>query len=160
MRFFFLRAALLGVAFTAAPTLAHEFKAGAIAIDHPFARATTSSMSNGAAYMVLANQGTSGDRLLSASAPTVAAAVELHMNIKKGTVVEMHHVTALDLPAGARADLSPAGTYHLMLMGLKQPLKLGTSFPMTLVFEKAGTVEVSVTVERAGSSGPKAGQHH
>lgn len=155
----FLNAALLGLALIASPALAHEFKAGAITIDHPFARATTSSMSNGAAYMVLTNKGTEGDRLLSASAP-VAAAVELHMNVKKGTVVEMHHVTALDLPAGAKADLSPAGTYHLMLMRLKQPLKLGSSFPMTLVFEKAGTVEVSVTVERAGSSGPQAGQHH
>lgn len=155
----FLRTALLGLTLTAATAHAHEFKAGPITIDHPFARATTRSMSNGAAYMVLTNTGALADRLLAATAP-VAERVELHMNVKKDTVVEMHHIGALDLQPGQKAELSPAGTFHLMLMGLKQPLTLGSSFPLTLTFEKAGAVTVTVTVERAGSTGPTAGQHH
>lgn len=155
----FLRAALLGLTLTAGAVDAHEFKAGPITIDHPFARATTRSMSNGAAYMVLTNTGAAADRLLSAAAP-VAERVELHMNVKKDTVVEMHHIGALDLQPGQKAELSPAGTFHLMLMGLKQPLTLGSSFPLTLTFEKAGAVTVTVMVERAGSTGPTAGQHH
>ncbi len=141
------------------PALAHDFKAGAVTINHPFARATTSTMTTGAAYMVLANTGPQADRLLSASTP-VADSVMLHMNVKKGAVVEMHHVTTLDLPAGQTVALSPAGSFHLMLMGLKQPLKLGAAFPLTLVFEKAGETQVMVTVERAGSMGPAAGKPH
>lgn len=155
----FFHAALLGLTLAAGAAEAHDFKAGPITINHPFARATTSSMSNGAAYMVLTNTGAAADRLLSAAAP-VAERVELHMNVKKDTVVEMHHIGALDLQPGQKAELSPAGTFHLMLMGLKQPLKLGSSFPLTLTFEKAGAVTVTVTVERAGSTGPAAGQHH
>lgn len=153
------RAALLALTLTASLANAHEFKAGPIAIEHPFARATTSSMNNGAAYLVLTNTGGTADRLLSASAP-VAEKTELHMNVKKDTVVEMRHIDALDLPAGQKAELSPAGSFHLMLMGLKQPLKLGSSFPLTLTFEKAGSVTVTVTVERAGSTGPMPGQAH
>ncbi len=148
--------ALLG---SASAALAHEFKAGEIEISHPFARATISSAPNGAAYMVLTNKGLTADRLLSAFSP-VASEVMLHMNIKSGSVMEMRHVAALDLPPGQKAELSPAGAYHLMLTGLKQPLKVGTVFPLTLVFEKAGEAQVMVAVERAGSMGPAVGQHH
>ena len=148
-----------GLMLAATASSAHDFKAGSIEISHPFARATTSAMPNGAAYMVLTNRGTTADRLLSATTP-VAAEVMLHMNVKSGDVIEMRHVATLDLPAGQKAELSPAGAFHLMLMGLKQPLKLGTVFPLTLVFEKAGATQVTVTVERAGSMGPVAGQHH
>jgi periplasmic copper chaperone A len=152
--------ALVGVSLLMGlPALAHDFKAGAITIDHPFARATTSMMTTGAAYMVLANTGPQADRLLSASTP-VAEAVMLHMNVKKGAVVEMHHISTLDLPAGQTVALSPAGSFHLMLMGLTQPLKLGAMFPLVLVFEKAGETQVMVTVERAGSMGPALGKAH
>ena len=41
-----------------------------------------------------------------------------------------------------------------MLIGLKQPLRAGESFPLTLEFEKAGKREVTVTVEKAGAMGP------
>ena len=154
------RALSVAALLMAAPSvLAHEFKAGSIVIDHPFARATTSRMPNGAAYMVLTNQGATPDRLLSASTP-VATEVMLHMNVKSGDVIEMHHVATLDIPAGQKAELSPAGAFHLMLMGLKQPLKLGTVFPMTLIFEKAGETQVMIAVERAGAMGPTAGQRH
>ncbi len=156
---YFARALLALSLLTGLPALAHDFKAGTVTIDHPFARATTSAMTTGAAYMVLANKGAQPDRLLSASTP-IADGVMLHMNVKKGTVVEMHHIMALDLPAGQTVALSPAGSFHLMLMGLKQPLKVGAVFPLTLTFEKAGETQVMVTVERAGSMGPAAGQHH
>ena len=56
-------------------------------------------------------------------------------------------------PPAARSTLKP-GAVHIMLVGLKQPLQAGKSFPLTLEFEKAGKREVSVAVEKAGAMGP------
>ncbi len=52
---------------------------------------------------------------------------------------------------GGRLELRPDG-YHLMLLDLKQPLKAGERFPMTLTFEHAGTIQISVWVEGFGAT--------
>ncbi len=51
-------------------------------------------------------------------------------------------------------ELKPGGPLHVMLTDLKQPLKAGDSFPLTLTFEKAGLRDVIVKVERLGAMGP------
>ena len=56
------------------------------------------------------------------------------------------------MPAHGKATLAPGG-YHVMLMGLKAPLKEGQSFPLTLTFEHAGKVEVEVMVESMTGQG-------
>jgi copper(I)-binding protein len=58
----------------------------------------------------------------------------------------------LTIAPGTAALLKPGGD-HVMLMGLKQPLKEGESFPLILTFEKAGDVQVTVKVEKAGATG-------
>jgi copper(I)-binding protein len=68
----------------------------------------------------------------------------------EGNVMKMRQIDRLALPAGKTVQLSPGG-YHLMLLGLKAPLKAGDSFPLTLKFEKAGEVTVKVRVEAAGA---------
>jgi copper(I)-binding protein len=62
----------------------------------------------------------------------------------------MRPLTGVDLPAGQKIAMKP-GAMHVMLVGLKAPLRPGQSFPMTLYFEKAGAKEVTVTVEKAGA---------
>lgn len=133
---------------------AHEFKLGAIEIAHPNARPTAAGQSVGAGYLKLVNKGVA-DRLISATTPA-ASAVELHSMSMDGNVMKMRQIDAIDLPAGQTVELKPGGL-HLMLMGLKAPLKDGDRLPMTLKFEKAGTVEVSVLVEKP--DGTKAGDH-
>ena len=59
----------------------------------------------------------------------------------------------LTLAPGQSVDLKPGG-YHLMLMGLKQPLKEGASFSGTLKFEKAGEVPVTFNVLGMGAAAP------
>jgi copper(I)-binding protein len=78
-----------------------------------------------------------------------------------GDVMTMREVDAVDLGAGQTVEFKPGG-FHLMLMGLKAPLKLGDKFPMTLRFEKAGSVEVMVHVENiaAPSGAPAPGREH
>lgn len=124
---------------------AHDYTQGSIKIDHPWSRATVAGIPNGGAYFVLENSGEGDDRLVSASSP-IADKVELHTNLKDGEVVRMRQVDAVDVPAGSRVALEPGGM-HVMLMGLKEPLTEGASFPLTLVFDEAGTVTVDVVVE-------------
>ncbi len=140
---------LLALALPALAVQAQDFKAGAIGIDHPHARATAAGQSIGVGYMALVNRGAT-DRLVSIRAAGVATSVEMHMMNMTGDVMKMRQVAAIDLPAGKTVALEPGG-YHLMLVGLKAPLQAGTQFPMELKFEKAGVVTVQVAVEAPGA---------
>jgi hypothetical protein len=145
----FLRCVVAIAATLVLPADAHEFKVGALTVDHPYSRATAAR--NGAAYMTISNAGAEADRLLRASTAR-AARVELHTIIREGDVMKMREVTAIDVPAGGKAELKPGG-FHVMLLGLDKPLREGEAFVLTLDFEKAGKVDVTVAVEKAGASG-------
>lgn len=135
---------------------AHDFKAGALVIDHPYATPTPGGVTQGALYFrTLKNTGREADRLTGARTP-IAASVEIHSSTMDGDVMRMRQVDALELPAGSEMKLRHnGGTHHLMLVGLKQPLKEGDRFPVTLRFERAGEREVTVWVQQ-----PKDGGHH
>ena len=127
---------------------AQAFKAGAITVEHPYARATVAGQPAGGGFMKLVNGG-AADRLVSASAG-VSKSVELHVMKMEGDVMQMRQVDAIELQAGKTVELKPGG-YHVMFIGLKAPLKAGDSFPMTLKFEKAGEVTVEMKVEAPGA---------
>ncbi|MEN3292103.1 MAG: periplasmic copper chaperone [Burkholderiales bacterium] len=137
--------ALAAFAVTAAAT-AHDYKAGELAIAHPYARATVPNQPTGAAYMTIENAGRNADKLIGASSP-VAKAVQIHSMSMQGDVMKMREVSNIELKPSTKTELKPGDGYHLMLIGLKQPLKPGDKFPITLNFEKAGKVEVSAWVE-------------
>jgi copper(I)-binding protein len=126
---------------------AHEFKLGDIKIGHPYARATVAGQPGGA-FLKLDNAG-ADDRLLSAQTE-LASRTELHSMAMEGDVMRMRQVDSIALPSGKTVELKP-GALHLMLLGLKAPLKSGDKFPLTLRFEKAGEVTVTVNVEAAGA---------
>lgn len=135
---------------------AHDFKVGDITIDHPYAIPTVTAQSTGAVYFrYLRNRGVVPDRLVSAQTP-VAARVGLHRMQMEGDVMRMREVSAVELPAKSDVRMRHASTdgYHLMLEGLKAPLKDGDSFPLTLRFEKAGerTVQIHVQTPRKGTA--------
>lgn len=146
-----LSAALLGTLLTVTdrPAQAHSFKAGALDIGHPWARATPAGAAIGGAYLKLDNHG-ADDKLLGANADSVANSVQLHLMSMDGNVMKMRQVDDIALPSGKVVDLKPGG-YHLMLIGLKAALKAGDKFALRLKFENAGEVEVTVNVEAAGS---------
>lgn len=131
---------------------AHEFKAGALTIEHPWARATVPVAKVGGGYFTVVNSGSAADRLISVSVPPeVAARVEIHEMLMKDGVMSMREIPAgIEIPAAGKVALQPGkdgGAYHLMLMGLKAPLKEGSKFAGKLVFEKAGEVAVEFKVE-------------
>ncbi|MCS7102211.1 MAG: copper chaperone PCu(A)C [Burkholderiaceae bacterium] len=128
----------------------HGVKAGDLTVEEPWARATVGGQANGAAYLKIRNAGAT-DKLLSASAP-VASVVELHTHVMDGNVMRMRKVEAIDITGGAVTELKPGGL-HVMLIGLKAPLKAGEKFPLTLKFERAGEVKVDVEVRTAAPTG-------
>ena len=128
---------------------AHDFKAGDLRIDHPYATPSLPGARNGAVYFRgIRNSAALPDRLLSASTP-VAARVDIHRMRMQGDVMQMRALPALDIPGHTTVPMrhnTPDG-YHLMLFDLKAPLKDGDRFPVTLTFERAGTREVKVWVQ-------------
>ncbi len=150
-------ALLLGIWLLGSTAMAHDFKAGDLRIDHPYATPSRPGLKTGAVYFRhIRNQGRVGDRLLSASSP-VAGAVEIHRMQMQGDVMRMRAVPALDIPVGAQVPMrhgTPDG-HHLMLFDLKAPLKDGDRFPVTLRFERAGEHTVQVWVQT-----PRTSQKH
>ena len=139
---------------------AHGASAGDIAIGHPFATPSLAGTTNGAAYLAtLANGGARADRLVRASTP-VAEHVELHsMAVDAQGVMRMREIEAIELPPKAALKMRPGSGLHLMLVGLKQPLKEGETFAMTLEFAHAGRVEVKVVVQTPRAPAASAGPH-
>jgi copper(I)-binding protein len=122
-------------------------------ITAPYAFSVPAGARSAAAFMTLNYPAPEGgeivpDRLLSVETP-VAGKAELHTNIIESNMMMMRAVSTFPLPPTGRLDLSPQGT-HIMMMELRQPLIIGNTFPMTLVFEKAGRVEVEVPVRAPG----------
>ena len=130
--------------------LAAAGDAPSITVTHPWARASAGAATAGAAYLTLTDTG-APDKLVSASTP-VASTAQVHETINDHGTMKMRPVDGgLALPTGKAVSLSPGG-YHVMLIGLKSPLRAGTSFRMKLKFEKAGAIDVDVHVEAAGAN--------
>ncbi|MCP5368718.1 MAG: copper chaperone PCu(A)C [Hyphomicrobiales bacterium] len=138
------------LAFAAATLWAGLANAGSVTVSDAWARASAGPARAGAAFMMIMNKG-EADKLVAAKAD-VGQTTELHTHIKEGDVMRMRRVDSVPVPAGGMAMLQPGG-YHVMFMKLKAPLKEGSTFPLTLTFEKAGDVTVTVTVKAAGAMG-------
>jgi copper(I)-binding protein len=135
----------------AATTWANDYKVGDLTISRPWARASVGKAKTGAAYITIINDGVQVDRLISTSTP-VAKKASLHTHLMDGDVIKMRRVNAVEVSPGEPAVMNPGGL-HIMLMGLKSPLKEGAVFPLILTFERAGVIEVSVMVNKIGSKG-------
>jgi periplasmic copper chaperone A len=138
-----LAAVLIGFV---APALAQGTANTPIAVEQPWARATPAEAKTGAVYMTLDNKSGTADRLTGASSE-VADKLQIHeMKVENG-VMKMREVPGgLPIPGSGSVELKPGG-YHVMLMGLKKPLTVGEKFALTLTFEKAGNISVTVPVQ-------------
>lgn len=132
----------------ASPALAQDATAGDLTITAGFARSSPMMANAGAGFLTIANAG-AADRLL-AFKTDACTQPELHTHIEENGMMAMRKVEAIDVPASGEAVLAPGGL-HLMFIGLTAPLKEGESVAVTLVFEKAGEVAVSLPVKGPGA---------
>ena len=149
-----LSVALLAlVAFYDGSTLAQQSKAGDLLLSHAWARATPGGAKVGGGYLTIENKGVTADRLIGGSAD-IAGKVQVHEMAMNNGVMTMRPVDkGLTIEPGKTVKLAPGGL-HLMLLDLKSPLKQGDKVPLTLEFERAGKVSLSLEVQGIGAQGP------
>jgi copper(I)-binding protein len=99
---------------------------------------------NGAAYFSIKNHGPA-DKLLSASSD-IAEQVEMHIIVHSEGQMKMQQLESVEVPMHGSVNFEPGGM-HIMLVGLKEPLKEGNRYSLKLNFEKAGKVEVMIMVQ-------------
>jgi periplasmic copper chaperone A len=130
--------------------LASHAHAQSITVDHAWSRPASAGRV-GVAYFTI-NDADGPDRLTGASSP-VADQAQLHETISENGISKMRPMDGVPVEAGKPVLFAPGG-YHVMLMGLHQALKPGQSFPLTLTFEHAGPIEVSVAVQAGAHGNP------
>lgn len=132
---------------------AEDVKAGDLVISQAWSRATPNGAKIGAGYFTIENKGTTADKLIGVSGD-ISGKIEVHEMSMNNGVMKMRSVDGgLAIDPGKTVKLAPGG-YHLMIMDLKNPLKQGDKVPLTLSFEKAGKVAVTLDVQGVGAQGP------
>ena len=144
---------------------AHSFQLGDVSVKHPYAMPSAPGSKNGAAYLKhIKNSGKVADQLVSVRT-TIANKAEIHEMKMDGDVMKMRAINGIDIPPGAEVSVAKGNAkgFHLMLLGLKKPLKDGDKFAMWLTFKNAGEVEVEVEVwvqSPANADKPEQSQEH
>jgi len=129
---------------TLAVSLAAQAK---VTIDNAWVRETVPAQKTTGAFATVTS--TEGGKLLAVKSP-VAKVVEIHSSSTKNGVMHMSAVDSVALPAGKAVHLAPAGGYHVMLIDLVRPMKVGDMVPLAFVIQDAAgrksTVEVQAVV--------------
>jgi copper(I)-binding protein len=126
--------------------------AGTLDIREGYVRELPPGQTNSAAFMKLVNHGAQPVTIVAAGS-SVAARAEIHVTRRHDGLMQMAPVPRVAVPAHGAVALAPGG-YHLMLQELKGPFKQGDKVPLTLQFEKAGKVALSLDVEGVGAQAP------
>jgi copper(I)-binding protein len=150
---------LLGSLCIAGAASAADYRIGSLRIDQPWSVATPKGAKVGVGYMKITNEGTQADRLISITSPN-ARKVSLHDMVQEGDVIKMRLLeNGLEIKPGETVELVPQGK-HVMFEVLNAPLVAGDRVQGTLVFEKAGGINVEYEVEPLGTKAPSVSMHH
>ena len=151
-----LALAALTAALVSTSARAEDVKAGDLVITQAWTRATPNGAKIGGGYLTIENKGAAADKLVGVSAE-IAGKSEVHEMAMDNGVMKMRMLDkGLVIDPGKTVKLAPGG-YHLMLQELKGPFKQGDKVPVTLQFEKAGKVAVSLDVQGVGAQAPGGG---
>jgi copper(I)-binding protein len=127
--------------------LAHSYVKGKLVIQHPWGRPSPGDTKKGAVYLTIENKGKTDDTLVGARTE-VSQRTELHSTLHENGVMKMRKVEGgVKIAAGKTVKFAPGGN-HIMLLDMTRKIAVGEKFPLTLIFEKAGEVEVSVEVAK------------
>ena len=167
MKDLFLRGALIAAVFAFAlpssactsSAAAETFSIGDIVVETPWTRATPGGARVAGGYLRIVNKGAEPDRLIGGTSE-IAERFEVHSMEMRDGVARMARVEGgLEIPPGEAVELAPGG-YHVMFMGLNRALAEGETVSGTLVFERAGTLEISYPVAAMGVRTPPGGDGH
>ncbi len=123
---------------------------GALSVQGAWTRATPPGANNSASYLVLRNS-SAVDRSLVAVLTAAASEVQLHRVIEEDGLMKMRPVAAIPVPAGGEAVLSTGG-YHLMMLGVAQPLREGESIELELRFANGEKLQLTSPVQKTAGA--------
>lgn len=141
-----------------APAFARDYTLKELRIVEPYSRATPPGARTAGIWFRIENQGSGNDALVGVASP-IADSAELHVTRMEGKLAQMRPVNAIGVPARATVTLAPNG-YHVMLVGLHEPLAAGAQIPLTLTFSRAGKIEIEADVIALSAPGPAAAGSH
>ena len=125
---------------------------GALRIDDPYVRLVPPNAPASAAFMVISNSGSAPRQLLKAQSP-VAKTVELHTHVNDHGVMKMRPVASIAVESHGQVELKP-GSYHIMLIDLKQPLNEGDTVPLALFFDDGSSQQINAPVRKIQAAAP------
>lgn len=128
-----------------------------VSVDQPYVRQAPPNALATGAFMVIRNAGDVDVKVVKADNPA-STATELHTHLNEGGVMKMRPVESIAIKAKGETVLQPGGL-HVMLIGLKAPLKEGDTVPVTLTFDDGSSKEVSARVVRPGMGEPGMKMH-
>lgn len=153
-RFVLELVAAISLTVAAAVSFVTDAQASDLMVTGAFARASaTPAAKAGAVYFTIRNNGDAVDKLTAVQTEAAQMAT-LHENVEENGVVSMRHLEAITIAPSQTFALSPKKT-HVMLMGLKAPLKKGERLIVKLTFEKAGEIALDVPVAGVAAEGPE-----
>ena len=140
----FPRRAILAVSLTLLASSVFAGPPGPIAVSGAWTRPAAAGI-NGAGYLIITNRGRLADTLIAVASPAAAKGSIHQSAMAANGVMTMRQLPSLAIAPGATIKFAPGG-YHLMLEGLRRPLKVGETIPAVLTFAKAGRVRVTFMV--------------
>ena len=142
--------ALLFATCVGGPARADDVVVGNLKLTAAWARATPKGAMVGGGYFTVTNMGNAADRLVGGTSD-VSNRFEIHqMSMDKGVMTMREVTSGIEIKPGQTIRFEPSG-YHVMFVGLKQPLKQGDHVKATLQFEKAGNASLDFVVESIGA---------
>lgn len=144
--------ALVVALLIAPPAIAHEVTVGDLQIIHPHIPQPAASAKAAGGFMAIVNNGTEADRLIGVESDIAMKSETHESSVDANGIGTMEHVDFIEIPAGQTVSLEHGG-YHIMFMGLTGPLVEGETHKATLVFEKAGRVEIEFMIDPPKSEG-------
>jgi len=137
---------------------AEDYKVGTLEIDSPWSRAVPKGAKVAGGYMKIKNTGSEPDRLVGGSTPVAGGFMVHEMSMDNGVMKMRPLPSGLEIKPGETVELKPS-SFHIMMTDLKQPIQQGKSFKATLMFEKAGNVDVDFAVAAVGATSAAASAH-
>ena len=125
--------------------LAHDYSVNDLMVMHPVAKETTATARSSAGYFTITNNGDASDSLIGVEADFPR--VMMHNTEVQDGVASMRHMDAVILEPGQTVTFEPGG-FHVMFMGLSEPMTEGEEIPATLIFENAGRLDIVFNVEK------------
>ncbi|MBI3436835.1 MAG: copper chaperone PCu(A)C [Proteobacteria bacterium] len=129
--------------------IAREFRIGSIEILRPWSPATPKGAAVAGGYMQIVNRGAVADRLVGGTLTAAGRFMVHEMSMVDGIMRMRPLAQGIEIAPGATVDLKP-GSLHVMFSDLKTQLQPGDHIKGTLVFEKAGSIEIEYVVEAVG----------